>query len=86
MGSIDSSRPEEDQKRQEKTLGVKGAKLFNMVPSNLRNYKGDVNTFTTCLDNFLLDIPDNTKCPLRAGEGSEYSLLELITLYNIDII
>jgi hypothetical protein len=78
VGSINSSRTEEDQKREENTLKVKGAKLFNLLPSNLRNYGGDVTTFTTYLDRFLLDIPDNTKCPLRACKGSENSLLELI--------
>ena len=82
VGSIDSSRPEEDQKREENSLRVKGAKLFNMLPSNLRNYRGDVTTFTNNLDNFLLDIPDNTKCPLRACKGIENSLLELLPIYK----
>ena len=82
MGSIDSSRPEEDQKREENSLSVKGAKLFNMLPSNLRNYKGDVTTFTNNLDNFLMGIPDNTKCPLRECKGIENSLLELLPIYK----
>ena len=76
--SIDSSRSEEDQN----SLRVKGAKLFNMLPSKLRNYRGDVTTFTNNLDNFLLDIPDNTKCPLRTCKDIENSLLELLPIYK----
>jgi hypothetical protein len=80
--SINSSRPEKDQKREKDTLRVKGAKLFNLLPSNFRNYNGDVITFTSNLNKFLLDIPDNTKCPLRACIGSENSLLQLLPLYK----
>ena len=82
VGSFDSSLTEDDQKREENSLNVKGAKLFNMLPSDLRNYKGDIKTFTDNLDNFLMDIPDNPKCPYRQCFDVENSLLKLIPKYK----
>ena len=51
----------------ESSLGVKGAKMFNLLPPMLRNINAvDVDVFKTALDNFLTQIPDQ---PTVAGLG-----------------
>ena len=75
---VDPGLGREDQKRMENSLSIKGAKLFNMLPPFLRNFDGDINIFTSNLDSFISDIPDNPKCPYRECKDEDNSLLQLI--------
>ena len=47
------------------SLAVKGAKMFNLLPRCLRDYKSDsVDNFKDLLDKFLENIPD-TPVPIK---------------------
>ena len=82
VGQVDPGLGQEDHKRMENSLSIKGAKLFNMLPPFLRNFDGDINIFTSNLDSFIADIPDNPKCPYRACKEDNNSLLQLIPLHK----
>ena len=83
---VDPALDKEQQKREENSLSVKGAKLFNMLPAKLRNNKGDISVFTLELYNFIADIPDNPKCPYRECKEEENSLLKLIPKHSTTVI
>ena len=54
-------------KAHESSVGVKGAKLFNLLPVKVRNIDlSNVATFKCALDSFLFSIPDQ---PTIAGYG-----------------
>ena len=60
-------------------MGVRGAKLFNILPIEIRNISSDkVTTFKTVLDNFLSDVPDQPTIPGRARAAETNSLLHQI--------
>ena len=40
---------------------LSGPKLFNSLPKEVRNFKGDLNLFKEQLDTFLTNIPDEPK-------------------------
>ena len=51
----------------ESSLGAKGAKMFNLLPSSIRNINSvNVDVFKTALDEFLSKVPDQ---PTVAGLG-----------------
>ena len=67
----------------EKSLSIRGPKLFNKLPSHLRNMTNvSVNTFKTHLDRYLSLIPDQPSIPgyvsHRASESN--SLIHQIPL------
>ena len=41
-----------------KSIQFEGAKLLNVLPSELRNFAGKVTDFKELLDNFLENVPD----------------------------
>ena len=54
-------------KARESSMGVKGAKMFNLLPSSIRNTNSaNVDVFKSALDDFLSRIPDQ---PTIAGQG-----------------
>ena len=54
-------------KARERSLSVKGARMFNLLPAELRNINSDkVHLFKRKLDDFLSSIPDQ---PTIAEEG-----------------
>ena len=56
----------EDCKAQEASLRVKGAKLFNLLPQELRNLdKVTVDTFKSNLDSWLEGVADQPTIPGR---------------------
>ena len=58
------------------SLGSKGARLFNLLPPDIRNINSDsVDTFKNKLDAFLTDIPDQ---PTIAGSGRSADTNSLI--------
>ena len=62
-----SSSPAPVRKARESSLGVKGAKIFNLLPAELRNTDNNtVDIFKKKLDIFLANIPDQ---PTIAGMG-----------------
>ena len=63
--SVVASAPAVVRRARETTLGVKGAKLFNLLPISIRNIDSDnVETFKAELDKFLSLVPDQ---PTIAG-------------------
>ena len=59
----------------ESTLGVKGARLFNLLHASIRNINSDnTDTFIRALDSFLSQVPVQPTvlgCP-RAAETNSY--------------
>ena len=47
----------------DQSLIVHGGRIFNILPSALRNFSGSKDTFKTKLDLFLTKIPDQPACP-----------------------
>ena len=65
----------------ERSLGVHGAHLFNLLPVNLRNEKaGDFALFKNHLDIFLSVIPDQPTTPGLARAAGTNSLLDQVPL------
>ena len=72
-------------KARETSIGVKGAKIFNLLPVEVRNIDSDnVDIFKSELDSFLSHIPDQ---PTIAGCGraaETNSLLHQIPVYLLN--
>ena len=61
----------------EASLGVKGAKLFNLLPVWIRTLNGvSVDRFKSELDKFLSIVPDQPTCPGRQRAAVTNSLLD----------
>ena len=66
------------------SLGVKGAKIFNLLPITLRNMNDPnlkVEDFKRELDNFLSMIPDEPTIPNRTRAADSNSLLHQIPMH-----
>ena len=67
----------------ESSFGVKGAKLFNLLPKDIRGVTSEkVESFKTVLDEFLRKVPDQPTVPGRARAAETNSLLHQIPLMN----
>ena len=65
----------------EASLGVKGVKIFNLLPVWLRNLSGvTVDQFKGELDKFLSLVPDEPTLPGRARAATTNSLLDQLQL------
>ena len=65
----------------ETSLGVKGARLFNLLPLELRNLNcKNVDTFKKNLDDFLTEVPDQPTIPGLGRPAESNSLLYQIPL------
>ena len=62
----------------ERKLEVKGAKLFNLLPRRLRDHTGNLDSFLSQLDTFLLALPDTPACGLRECVDDSNSLLMIL--------
>ena len=61
---IPKAAPSSVKKARERSIGVHGARLFNMLPMNIRNENlGDFPLFKNHLDLFLGRIPDQPTTP-----------------------
>ena len=60
----------------EASFSVRGPKLFNCLPMNLRNFNGSVDTFKGKLDKFLKCIPDRPSLPAYQQSASSNSILD----------
>ena len=67
-------------------MGVKGARIFNLLPSEIRNIDADnVDQFKKNLDDFLSQVPDQ---PTTAGLGraaETNSLLHQIPMFMLSM-
>ena len=81
--SIPPSAHSKVKQARERSLGVHGARLFNILPVHLRNEdSGDFDLFKNHLDIFLSTVPDQpTTSGLVRSAGSN-SLLDQIPLIN----
>ena len=71
-----NSAPSKVKSATEKSIWVHGAKLFNLLPRNLRNENsGDYALFKNNLDIFLMTIPDQ---PTLSGHGRAASSNSLV--------
>ena len=79
---IPSAAPANVRKARERSLGVHGARLFNLLPPNLRNENlGDFALFKNNLDIFLSSIPDQPTTPGLVRAAASNSLLDQVPLY-----
>ena len=73
-------------KARESSIGVKGARLFNLLPLELRNLNCEnVDTFKKNLDNFLHSVPDQPTVPGLGRPAETNSLLHQIPLFNLQL-
>ena len=73
--------PSKVKQARERSLGVHGARLFNILPSNLRNENsGDFALFKNHLDIFLSTVPDQPTTPGLYRAASTNSLLDQVPL------
>ena len=69
----------------EASLGVKGARIFNLLPAYIRNIDSDsVDMFKTNLDNFLTDIPDQPTIGGLGRSAESNSLAHQIPIFMLN--
>ena len=82
--AIPSSAPSKVKQARERSLGVHGARIFNLLPSHLRNENsGDFALFKNHLDIFLSTVPDQPTTPGLSRAAGSNSLLEQVPLHNM---
>ena len=71
----------------ERSLGVRGARIFNLLPENIRTLNTDhVDLFKNHLDVFLSSVPDQPTMPGLIRAAQTNSLLhQLPLLYNMTL-
>ena len=68
-------------KARENSLAVKGAKMFNLLPAEVRNHTSDkTDSFKKKLDRFLSDVPDQPTDSEDGRAAETNSLLHQIPL------
>ena len=71
----------------ERSLRVKGAQLFNLMPIQLRNSDhGDILMFKNHLDLYLANLPDQPSRPGLTRAAQSNSLLHQVPLYEHSIL
>ena len=66
----------------ERSLGVRGAKLFNLLPETLRSMNSDhIDMFKNHLDVFLASIPDQPTVTGLGRAAESNSLLHQLPLF-----
>ena len=79
--NISRAAPAQVRQARERSLGVHGARLFNLLPQNLRNENsGDFELFKNNLDIFLASIPDQPTTPGLVRAAQSNSLLDQVPL------
>ena len=77
-----SSSPASVRNARESSLQVKGARLFNLVPKEIRDLKTSVNVFTKSLDEWLASVPDEPTIQGRNRAANTNSLIDQIAMIN----
>ena len=79
--NVNKNSPSIVRKARENSLAVKGAKMFNLLPSHIRNVTADkVDMFKSKLDAFLKMIPDEPTINEEGRAAESNSLLHQIPL------
>ena len=65
----------------ERSLSVRGAKIFNLLPASLRNEEGDFDLFKNHLDIFLSGVPDQPTTAGLARAAATNSLLDQLPIF-----
>ena len=74
---VDRHAPAAVRRAREASLGVKGARIFNLLPVWIRTLNGvTVDQFKTQLDQFLTGVPDQPTIPGRHRAATTNSLLD----------
>ena len=74
-----ANSPSAVRKAREASLQVKGARLFNLIPRDLRDQKHvTVDTFKSGLDAWLPTIPDQPTSPGRQRASIANSLIDQV--------
>ena len=60
----------------EESLAIRGPRLFNALPMNLRNYDGSVAAFKSHLDKFFNNVPDQPSLPAYQQPAVSNSVIE----------
>jgi hypothetical protein len=61
---------------------VKGTKLFNLIPLELRGMAGTPDQFKSGLDKWLSSIPDQPTVSARQRAAQSNSLIDQVPLYQ----
>ena len=79
--AVQRDAPAAVKRAREATLGIKGAKMFNLLPAWIRTINGVlVETFKAELDQFLGGVPDQPTVPGRQRAANTNSLLDQLQL------
>ena len=77
MGSYPTKAAAAVRKAKEASLAVHGAKLFNLLPRDIRDITtGTVEQFKAQLDSWLENVPDQPTIPNRQRAASSNSLID----------
>mgnify|MGYP007114498258 CR=1 FL=1 len=79
---LHSQLPPAVRKAREASLPVKGAKLFNMIPKELRDMTGTALQFKAGLDKWLANIPDQPTVNGRQRAAMTNSLLDQVPMHQ----
>ena len=76
--------PAQVRNARERTMAVRGAQIFNLLPDNVRNMNSDhIDYFKNHLDVFLSSVPDQPTVPGLGRAAATNSLLhQLPMLYS----
>ena len=85
--NIPKTAPAKVRVARERTLAVHGARLFNLLPKNLRNENsGDFSLFKNNLDIFLATIPDQPTTPGLVRAAVTNSLVDQVPLCDTECL
>ena len=79
---VPSHIPPAVRKAREASLPVKGAKLFNLIPKELRDMTGTALQFKAGLDKWLTNIPDQPTVNGRQRAAKTNSLLDQVPMHQ----
>ena len=83
LSTLNNSAPASVRRARESSLKVKGARLFNAIPQDLRDMSvGTQDKFKARLDEWLATIPDQPTIPGRARAAATNSLLDQVQLVH----
>ena len=83
LSTLNNSAPASVRRARESSLKVKGARLFNAIPRDLRDMSvGTQDKFKARLDEWLATIPDQPTIPGRARAAATNSLLDQVQLVH----
>ena len=68
----------------ERSLAVRGARLFNLLPASLRSETGTFELFKSHLDSFLSGVPDQPTVPGVTRAAATNSLLDQLPLLQLE--